>query len=60
MALAFETLDRQIAVPAAAMSPAPSGGRRHVAGLVRIVGEEAPRGLLDLGSVVARLERPAV
>lgn len=53
MALGFEVLDGQVSLPQA--SAVVGGGRRHVAGVVRLDGEAHTRGLLDLASIVSRL-----
>jgi chemotaxis signal transduction protein len=55
VALAFESLDGQTAIPPASIAAAPPGTRRHVAGFVRVADESAARGLLDLGSLLSRL-----
>ncbi len=55
LALGFEVLEGQIAVPKTAVVAAPTGARRHVTGLVRLDGDATVRGLLDTTSMLARI-----
>ena len=55
-ALGFEVLDGQVTLPQANIVAGPADGRRHVSGLLRLDGEAHARGVLDVPSIVARLE----
>ncbi|MBX3221986.1 MAG: chemotaxis protein CheW [Labilithrix sp.] len=55
VALAFEGLDGQVVVPPSSVAAAPSSARRHVSGLAHLAGEPSARGVLDLGSMLARI-----
>lgn len=58
LALGFELLEGQVAIPNEGVVASPAGGRRHVDGLVRLEGEANTRGVLDLVSMIKWLRAP--